>query len=237
MLRTCVICLTLGGLAYPARAYYIGWEGDCLPEDAGWERNWGDWSGQYHGTGAVRTLADGVMTMDSLYDPGVFDIAVLHHSFNPAPGELFVMEWGLAVDQVVGIWDPGVALFSDDGWGVAFEYNQSSVVSVFDEGLHVPIAPGEFHDYRVTSWDMRNYRLLIDGTLAHEGPLLYCADSSNMAWGDGTQGAASLHRWDYMRIYTILEPTSLAMCGAVGCWSLCIRRISWAQRALRGVED
>jgi polygalacturonase len=52
MFRTCLIGLTLSAFACPAGAYYVAWEGDCLPEEAGWTRNWGDWSGCYHGTGA-----------------------------------------------------------------------------------------------------------------------------------------------------------------------------------------
>lgn len=151
MIRKWLVGLALGAFVCPAEAYYIGWEGDCLPEDAGWERSWGDWSGPYHG-GAIRTIQDGVMTMDSLYDPGVFDIAVMHRPFNPAPGELFVMEWRLAVDEVVGSGDPGVALFSDDRWVVGFKWDQDSVFNLFDPGLHVVLTPGEFHDYRMTSW-------------------------------------------------------------------------------------
>ena len=66
MFRKCLIGLALGAFVYPAGAYYVAWEGDCLPEEAGWTRQWGDEVGQYHGTGAVRTIQDGVMTMDSL---------------------------------------------------------------------------------------------------------------------------------------------------------------------------
>jgi hypothetical protein len=215
MLRTCVICLTLGGLAYPAGAYYIAWEGDCLPEETGWTRVYGDWSGIPHGTGAIRGIDDGVMTMDSLYDSGVFDIAEMYRQFSPGPGELLVMEWRLAVDQVAGLWDPGIALSSDDGWVVGFKYNEDAVLSPLDTSLYAAIAPAEFHDYRMTSWDMRTYQLFIDGALAREGPFVYCADSPRLAWGDGTQGAASLHRWDYVRIYTIPEPFCLALCGAM----------------------
>jgi hypothetical protein len=237
MFRKCLICLALSAFVYPAGAYYIAWEGDCLPEDAGWERTWGDWSGQYHGTGAVRTLADGVMTMDSLYDPGIADFAEMPGSFNPVPGELLVMEWRLAVDQVVGTCDPAVGLSSDDGWAVGFHYTADHVEGAFDDALYAAVTPGEFHDYRVTSWDMRSYDLFIDGELRHAGIFRYVAGYPHMAWGDGAQGAASLHRWDYVRICTIPEPPCLALCGAVGCWSLCIRRISWVQPALRGVED
>jgi hypothetical protein len=225
MFRTCLIGLTLSAFAAPAGAYYISWEGDCLPEEAGWTRSWGDWSGHYHGTGAVRTIADGVMTMDSLYDEGIADLAEMYRPFNPAPGELLVMEWRLAVDQVVGGYpgDPGIALFSDDWWRISFQWDEDSLFSLADPELHVAVAPGEFHDYRITSSDMRTYDLFVDGQSLHQGSFRYGGGTSTLAWGDGTQGVASLHRWDYVRIYTIPEPTCLALCGA-GFLLLALRR-------------
>lgn len=211
MLRKCLICLVLAACATPSRAYYVAWEGDCLPEDGGWNRNWGDWSGQYHGTGAVRTIQDGVMTMDSLYDDGVCDFAYIERPLNPAPGEMFVLEWRLAVDQVIGPGDPGIGLFSDDGWAVFFEYWQGFVRGGFDSTLQLPISMGEFHNYRMTTWDMRVYQLFVDGQLEHEGTFWYCAASPKLGWGDDVQGAASLHRWDYVRVSTIPEPACLAL--------------------------
>ncbi len=225
MFHKCLMGLVLTACAVPTGAYYISWQGDCLPEDDGWTRVWGDWSGPYHGTGAIRTIQDGVMTMDSLYDPGVADLAEMHRSFNPAPGELFVMEWRLAVDQATGP-DPAVALFSDDRWVVGFTWDADRVFNMFDPGLDVLVAPGEFHNYRMTSWDMRTYAFFIDGEFIHEGPFSYGGSTSTLAWGDGTQGEASLHRWDYMRVYTIPEPTCLALCGAVFLWLARKRRKS-----------
>jgi hypothetical protein len=216
MFRTCLISLALGACVCPAWAYYIEWDGTCLPEDAGWTRDWGDWTAPYHGTGAVRTIEDGIMTVDSLYDPGVFDVALMERAFNPAPGEVFVMEWRLAVDQVVGGFpgDPGVGLCSDDRWVVAFKYDHDTVLGAFDEGLHVPVTAGEFHSYRLTSSNMRTYDFFIDGEFVHEGPFSYGGDTSLMGWGDVTQGVGSLSRWDYVRVYTTPEPAALAMCGA-----------------------
>jgi hypothetical protein len=217
MLRGCLITLALGVFVCPAGAYFVEWDGTCLPEDAGWTHQWGDWNGLYHGTGAVRTIQDGVMTMDSLYDPGVYDIALMQRPFNPAPGEMFVMEWRLAVDQVVGPGDPGVCLNSDDGWLVSFKYDGGRVFSLFDPGLNVPVSPGEFHDYRMVSENMRNYEFFVDGELSYEGDFWYGGPGSwsTMGWGDYSQGVASLSRWDYVRVYTTPEPSCLALCGAL----------------------
>lgn len=217
MFRNCMVLLVLGACACPTWAYFVEWDGTCLPEDAGWTRDWGDWSGHYHGSGAVRTIAEGVMTMDSLYDSGIADYALMHRAFNPEPGELFVVEWRLAVDQVVGGFpgDPGIGVCSDDRWVVGFLYDGSSVFNLFDPDLHLAVAPGEFHHYRMTSWDMRTYDFYVDGEFVHEGPFSYGGDTSLMSWGDLTQGVASLARWDYVRVYTTPEPTCLALCGAV----------------------
>jgi hypothetical protein len=217
MVRSCLIGLALAALVCPAEAYYIDWEGDCLPEEGGWTRVWGDWSGPYHGTGAVRTIEDGVMTMDSLYDPGVCDFAQLRMAVNPAPGEQFVMEWRLAIDQTTGP-DQGAGVCSDDHWVLAFAWVQDALINPFDPGLNVPVSSGEFHDYRVISWNMREYDLLVDGVLAYHGFFDYGGDSSSVGWGDGGQGEASLARWDYFRVYTTPEPGGLALCGAVFVW-------------------
>jgi hypothetical protein len=225
MVRICLISLALAALACPAGAYYISWEGDCLPEEAGWTRVWGDWTGPYHGTGAVRTIADGVMTMDSLYDDGVYDFAQINAELNPAPGELFVAEWRLAIDELVGaipgvVGDPGITVCSDDRWMAYFEYDGESLIGY--SGLHVPVTPGEFHDYRVTSPNMRTYDLFIDGELVYKGSFWYQLLASRATFGDAVQGAGSLARWDYVRLYTIPEPTSVLLLLAVA--SCCARR-------------
>jgi hypothetical protein len=95
--------------------YWIAWEGEgataALPEECGWSRNWGNWSGQFEGPGAYRTLENGVLTYDSLYDPGVFDFSYMNPGWqvDPELGEMLVMEWRLKVDAVTGWYrDPDV---------------------------------------------------------------------------------------------------------------------------------
>jgi hypothetical protein len=191
--------------------YWIDWEGEGetagLPDEFGWSRNWGDWHGQYHGPGASPTLVDGILTFDSLYDPGVCDSYVMDRpgQIDPASGEVFVMEWGLKVEQVVGTYDPEAVAASDAARIVGFGYAANALRVVTEPGVVIPIGPG-FHDYCMLSWDMLNYELYIDGELAHVGTFWQGVSESFVAWGDAVQGAASLHRWDYFRFGALPAP-------------------------------
>jgi len=80
---------------------------------------------------------------------------------------------------------------------------------VFENYLNIPFAPYLWHSYRVVSSDMRAYDLFIDGRLAHHGTFRYICPGSYISWGDGTQGAASLHHWDYVRVGVVPEPRTL----------------------------
>jgi hypothetical protein len=211
-LRLVVALLTLALAAVgSSEPYWIAWEGEGdtagLPEEFGWSRNWGNWNGQYQGPGASPTLVDGILTFNSLYDRGVFDFYEMDRpgQIDPGPGEVFVMEWRLAVAQVMGSDDPAVAVGSDAERIVGFGYSANALISYFEPGVVIPI-PSGFHDYYMLSWDMLNYELYIDGELAHVGTFWQGVSESYVAWGDGTQGAASLHHWDYFRFGVLPTP-------------------------------
>jgi hypothetical protein len=199
-----------------AGQFWVAWEGNDLPENQGWTRNFGNWQGQYHG-GAVRTLANGVLTIDSLYDAGVYDFCHMDRPIDPGPGERFVMEWGAKVDTTEGHapYDADISIFSDDAHVLAFGLTENAVIGGFESGLTIPVASGVFHDYAVVSSDMLAYQLYIDGQLAHAGSFWQGVSRSSVGWGDGVQGAASLHRWDYFRFGVIPEPGSFVLLGAV----------------------
>ena len=208
--------LLLGGLATLAEPYWIEWEGDDWPENENpaWERNWGNWNGQYHG-GAYRTLENGILTYDSLYDFGVFDFYEMDRAgeMDPGPQQVFIMEWRVKVEQVVGYCgDPGVSVTSDSSRKVGFDYWVDHVESVFEPGVIIPIAPGVFHDYRLVSADMAGYKLYIDGQLARVGSFWQGVSPAYVAWGDGCQGGASFHEWDYFRFGAVS-----AVVGDVNC--------------------
>jgi hypothetical protein len=232
MFRLAQVLLSVPLLAATAGAtpYWISWEGEGatagLPEQSGWTRNWGNWQGAHQG-GASRTLENGILTYDSLYDAGVYDFSkiVRPGQIDPDPGELLVMEWRLKVDAVTGwTYDPEVGLVSDRTAGVAFAFGVNVVSCGLDFDIDIPIAPGVFHSYRVLSWDMTTYRLFIDDQLAYVGPFEPHVSPSYVGWGDSVQGAASLHEWDYFRFGVIPEPGTLVMGAVIAC---CGRRRRW----------
>ncbi len=188
-----------------ASEYWIAWEGDDWPEDQGWTRYWGDAQGVYHGQGAQRTLADGMLTYNSLFDPSVYDVSKISRpgQMDPGPGELFVMEWRLNVEQVVGFADPGVGFDSDDMWALGLYYAYDRIYSESEGLLAIPFAPGGFHDYCLVSPDVRSYDLYIDTVFSHHGTLRQGVFQSRLMWGDSGQGAASVHTWDYFRFGVI----------------------------------
>jgi len=217
--RFCLILALAAGVPALATPYWIAWEGDDFPENQGWTRNWGNYQGQYQG-GAYRTLEDGILTYDSLYDPGVFDgsFVQMPGQIDPDPGELLVVEWRLKVDDLVGWsqYDPALAVKSDEAWVMGLGFGVEQVLSVFEEGVSAAIKPGVFHSYVLRSPDMRTYELFIDGQLALQGVFVHRAGKSYVGWGDAVQGGASLHHWDYFRFGVVVpEPGSVALLGAV----------------------
>jgi hypothetical protein len=209
MWRTFALLAALTGVGVAfATPYWIDWDGTDWPENQGWTRNWGNWNGQYQGPGAYRTLENGILTYDSLYDPGVADFYFMERpgQIDPSPGEVFVMEWRLKIDVVNGAGDPGIAVFSDGAWALGYTYASDHLRSMFESYLSIPFEPGLWHEYRVTSADMRAYDLYIDGELAHHGTLEQAVTQSHVGWGDCAQGASSLHHWDYLRYGVVPEP-------------------------------
>jgi hypothetical protein len=211
--------LLAGGWTALGSPYWIAWDGEGetagMPEEFGWTRNWGNWDGQFQGPGAYRTLENGILTYDSLYDPGVFDYNYMERpgQLDPEePNECFVLEWRLKVSQVVGYYDPGIGVHSDEAWAVGFSYAYDHIWSNF-ENANIPFEPGLFHDYRLVSGGMRDYQLFIDGTLAREGQFLHKFSESYVGWGDDWQGFASLHQWDYVRFGCVSAPVP----GDVNC--------------------
>ena len=208
--------------------YWITYEGNDLPENEGWNRSWGNDDGQYHGDGAYRTVENGILTMDSLYDLRVYDYAylVLPGQVDPEPGEAFVAEWRLKVDDTIGDdYDASVAIISDDAWSLAFGCFPDRLESLYEDNVSIPITPGAFHEYRVLSSDMQTYQLYVDEELAHHGAFLHSVGASYVAWGDGVRGAANRSHWDSFHFGVIPEPSSLLM--LMGLCACAARRRRW----------
>ena len=214
----CIVLALFVSASALGTPYWVAWEGDDFPESQGWTRHWGNWSGPYQGSGAQRTLQNGVLTYDSRYDGGVYDYSAIRRAVDPAPGELFVVEWRLLAEQdATTTGDPVMGVGSDTAMLLAFQIRRTEVHSLFEQGVSLPITPGLFHDYRVTSADMLTYRLFIDGVERRTGSFWQGLTSSFVEWGDLVQSheGGSLHRWDYVRFGVVPEPGALALLGVV----------------------
>ncbi len=208
----------VGAFSAPAaigEEYWIAWEGDDFPENQGWTREYGNWDGPGQGQ-ANRTLYDGILTIDSLHDQGVYDFyeIVQPGQIDPGPGEMFVMEWSLRVEEVdpstpIYPYDPGVDMRSDGNYELGLAFETDGFYSEF-EYIEFDLDMSVWHEFRVVSFDMRNYTLYVDDTLVYTGSLEDGFFNSSAAWGDGTQGNASLHHWDYFRFGVVPEPGCLS---------------------------
>jgi hypothetical protein len=76
-----------------ADQYWVAWEGDDFPENEGWERTISD-------GGAQRSLDAGTLVLDSLHSVTIVDFYTIERTINPDPGELFVLEWSLRVEEI-----------------------------------------------------------------------------------------------------------------------------------------
>jgi hypothetical protein len=224
----CLVVAGAGALPALAEPYWVTWEGTDYPENEGWER-------RVNGVGpAIRTLHDGIMTMDGLADLQIDDYYRMERQLNPEAGEEFVMQWRLRVVGVDGFppaYDPGAAVWSDDDWTVSLLFGTDFIHS-FHEAWYFPIEPMVFHALEFRSSDMRSYDLYLDGLLIHVGPFWEPTfDRSRVHWGDRARGSASLTDWDYFRFGIVPEPNSglllLALLGSTRALQQS-RRMTWS---------
>lgn len=207
--------LLAAALAVPALAapYWVAWDGDGFPENQGWERVYGNEDGPHEG-GAARTIHEGVMTIDSLRSNQIYDFYELDRPIDLDPGELFVAEWRVRIaanEGNPGAADSGVVIAPDGGGTLGLSYVVDRIVSD-REGWTEPIAPFEFHAYRIESTDMVTYSLWIDGIFTRNGTWdLFSLNTSFVAFGDGVQGARSFADWDHVRFGVVPEPASFVM--------------------------
>jgi len=189
-----------------AEEYWIAYEGNDFPENEGWLRiSYGQ---------PERWLEDGCLVIDSRGSVSWVEFYQLNMGGNldPGPGELFVMQWRLRIDEAYG-GDITVGVYSDDKWAAAFQLYADTISSVFELDTSAPFLPDVFHEFELRSSDMRSYELYIDDELAIEGSFWLSLTESRVGWGDSVQGAASLSRWDYFRFGVVPEPSSALLLG------------------------
>jgi hypothetical protein len=211
-----LVALSLAAVGQ-AETYWIEWDGSDWPENMAppWIRSWGNWQGPHQG-GAIRTLENGVLTYDSLYDPGVYDYYYIDMpgGIDPGPGEVLLWQWTAKVDQnYAWYYDAGVALNSNTSKILGFGLTPDHVLSVFEDGVSIPIDPGVFHDYTVVTCDMASYELYIDRDLSRVGSFWQGVSPPYAAWGDFVQGGASLHHWKRVCFGAVVAPQA----GDVNC--------------------
>jgi hypothetical protein len=200
------------GAAAAATPYYVGFEGDRMPEEVpGYVRHFG-------GGGATRSIetdpnGTSYFVSDSRASGWIWDTGYCARQINCAPGELFLAEWRLAVVDNLDYYNTGL-IFARDGRGTLFfSYSIDHIISQRENYWSYPITPHVFHTYRIESWDMVNYRLWIDGDVVRDG--WWDLDSINesfVSFGDEAYGnvhSGALAKWDYFRFAVVPEPASL----------------------------
>lgn len=229
MIRVCAFALATLAVATPVAAdeYWITYEGNDLPENEGWHRIWGNSKGQFRGNGAMRTIENGALVMDSLFDTSVYDFYSMERlgRFDPGPGEVFRAEWRLLVEETPNWYDPTVGIFSDEGNLAGFEFREDNLL-ITPGSIRIDYEPFEWHTFSFSSLDMLTFDLAIDGQFVHRGEFLTRATpDSTFLFGDGVQGAASLSRWDYVRFGVVPEPSMMSylLCLLVACGSQGVR--------------
>ena len=195
--------------AASADEYWVSYEGNDFPENEGWTRTFSDKNGVFGQGGAIRTLENGSLVLDSLRSVMIVDFYEMSRPIDPDPGELFLMRWRLKMDSVPQRQDPGVGVHSDDFKGVGFVFSESNLISILEQNVSVPFEPDVFHVFELRSYDMDDYELSIDGTVALEGRFMPVGNPSRVYWGDVVQGTTSVSRWDHFEFGVVPEPSAL----------------------------
>lgn len=217
------VAAALGMLVAQAGAapYWIAYEGNDFPEIEGGTRNINA------AGGANRWIEDGALVIDSLDNAAIWDNYDLDAFSVLGPGERFIAEWRMLSEETLLWYDAGVTI------GRTFMPGHIRIMCRVDDILvtddagstHIPIAPSEWHVYRVESDDMVAYTLSIDGNNVRAGVFEdQTFIQSVFGWGDKVNGAASLTAWDYVRFGVVPEPQSLIYCVLVALAVCCTRR-------------
>jgi hypothetical protein len=209
-----------------AETFWREYDASCglFPEECGWGR-------LVMGDGEQRSLEDGRLTLDSSASPGIIDSYGISHAVDLGPGELFVLEWRLRVNEVDGLADrpikPSVSV-GFDGYGMAvLSYSEGSLYSLF-EHTWIDFDSYVFHDYSLTTSDLVTYTLKIDGSVACSAQFATPCLTTTMDWGDEVTGATSLSDWGYVRFGVVPEPS-----GALLIASACLAGVVLRARRTR----
>jgi hypothetical protein len=213
----CFVWAALGALALPAAAepYWVAYEGNDLPENEGWTRTFCDADGVVGQGGAIRTIEDGVLVLDSRESVWIVDFYQMWRPISLVSGESFEMQWHVKFDEVEPYFDLGISVFADNYRAVGFNFTESTIISGFEQDVTIPFEPHVYHSYILRSNDMLTYELLIDGETVRIGQFQPVFEAGRVGWGDTVQGGRSLSHWDYLRFGVVPEPTTVLGIGLV----------------------
>jgi hypothetical protein len=220
-----VAALTVLTLIAGARAeqYWIEYDptSGLYPEETGWVR-------YTQGGGDERSFEDGALVLDGSASLAIVDWYSMSRpdSLDPGPGELFVARWRLRVDELLGLSDPGVGVCSDDSWFLGLSFATDQVMSLSEPGVGCTFTPGVYHDFELRSSDMRSYEFYVDQEIGFGGNFHHLITSSQVAWGDGARGDASLSHWQSFGFGVVPEPSTVALAAFPGGVLIRIRRRS-----------
>jgi hypothetical protein len=193
------------GIAH-GEPYWVAWEGNDFPENEGWQRI-------VNGPQpAERTLADGIMTMDSLATDHSQDFYNMYGASDPGDEDEFIVQWRLRVNQVNWDnpnfpYDPGWSVNSADGWRAVFAIGVHEFHNLLEQ-IDVQFEPGVFHVWEFRSPDMRTFTISLDGAPISSGAFMPGLPDAHVAWGDFGGGPTSNVDWDYFRFGVVPEPTA-----------------------------
>ncbi len=202
-----LVSLMLAGSA-AAEPFWVEYNASCglFPEEVGWERT-------VYGGGAERWIQDGYLVLDGLVGSGISDFYRMDAPVALEPGERFVMEWRLRVDEVPGLWDPGINFTVLGEAMLTLVYTESTIYSLYETMTIASFEPGVFHDYSLTSTDLETYTLCIGGEPVHGGLLSFPGGESRVRWGDYGR-PASLSTWSSVAFGVVPEPFTGAITAA-----------------------
>jgi hypothetical protein len=209
-----------GGLSVPTALgdqFRIAWEGDDWPENQGWTR-------YTRAGGAVRTLENSELTIDSMADWQIVEESLIERPMELAPGEYFRAEWGLRVDDVLWRDDPSLAVAAGPLGAVILSFTESRICSQLESRWIADFSPGVFHDYALMSSDFENYALFIDEQPVYLGRFMAPWPRSGLYWGDMVEGDCSISTWTYMRFGIVPEPGTAALSGLAGLGAVLLLR-------------
>jgi hypothetical protein len=204
--------LWVGAAPLAGSPFYLRYDADeTFPEQQGWGRYWGDPDDKL-----IRSVENGVFRLDTRGSYAIFDLyEIISAAFILEPGEELQLAWRMRTLETSGSWGR-----SDVVLGIVNESH--AYVELFvgpdfvsedeefgGEPEHLYALDAESaHTYHLTTSNMEEYELYVDGVLAFHGGFHDYAwrPAPRVTFGDAITGRTSLSEWEYVEVAVIPEP-------------------------------